>query len=430
MTDTLDLTSVLDTVLDHRTKGIPESAAPFRLGDIAGQGWNVLREVMPLPLMLLKRSALDHNAKVFGGYLKDNDLSLAPHGKTTMAPQIFSEQLANGAWGITAATVGQVQVMRHYGVPRVIMANQLVGRANIAAIASLINADPGFDFYTYVDSSEHLAHMDRHLSGTPLDRPLKLLIEVGAEGGRTGVRTQAEAEQVVQALGTADPARFRFAGVSAFEGAIPRVGEDPSIARDLARRVIDVARSVPADLTRDLDELILTGGGSSFFDVIADAYKQHGLDVPVRIVLRSGCYVTNDSGGTRAAQMKAAADPGRSWKSELKPALEVWSYVQALPEPGLGFLTMGKRDVPYDAGLPVPFARYRPGEGFLELGEAEIFSTNDQHAYVRLGAGTDWKVGDMIASGISHPCTAFDKWRFMPVVDDDYNVIDGVLTWF
>jgi len=152
--------------------------------------------------------------------------------------------------------------------------------------------------------------------------------------------------------------------------------------------------------------------------------------VPVRIVLRSGCYVTNDSGGTRAAQMKAAADPGRSWKSELKPALEVWSYVQALPEPGLGFLTMGKRDVPYDAGLPVPFARYRPGEGFLELGEAEIFSTNDQHAYVRLGAGTDWKVGDMIASGISHPCTAFDKWRFMPVVDDDYNVIDGVLTWF
>jgi len=224
MTDNLDLTSVMDTVLDHRTKGIPESASPFKLGDIARQGWNVLREDMPLPLMLLKRSALDHNAKVFGGYLKDNDLSLAPHGKTTMAPQIFSEQLANGAWGITAATVGQVQVMRHYGVPRVIMANQLVGRANIAAIAALINTDPGFDFYTYVDSVGHLAHMDQHLSGARLDRPLKLLIEVGAAGGRTGVRTMAEAEQVVQALAAADPARFRFAGIGVRRRDSPRRG--------------------------------------------------------------------------------------------------------------------------------------------------------------------------------------------------------------
>jgi D-serine dehydratase len=91
---------------------------------------------------------------------------------------------------------------------------------------------------------------------------------------------------------------------------------------------------------------------------------------------------------------------------------------------------MGKRDVPYDSGLPIPFKRYRPGHGFLHVGEATIFATNDQHAYVRLGADTDWQVGDLVASGVSHPCTAFDKWRFLPIVDDDYTVIDGVLTFF
>ena len=113
-----------------------------------------------------------------------------------------------------------------------------------------------------------------------------------------------------------------------------------------------------------------------------------------------------------------------------RPALEAWSYVQSRPEPDLALLSMGKRDVPYDAGLPAPFKLYRPGEGFRDLGSAEIFALNDQHAFVRLGADADWRVGDLVASGISHPCTAFDKWRFLPIVNDEYDVIDGVLTLF
>ena len=154
------------------------------------------------------------------------------------------------------------------------------------------------------------------------------------------------------------------------------------------------------------------------------------MDIPVRVLLRSGCYVTNDHGAYRTAQEEARHDPNRPWNAQFRPALEVWSYVQSLPEPGLGFLTMGKRDVPFDAGLPVPFKRYRPGTGFLDIGDCEIFNTNDQHAYVRFFPNSDWQVGDMICSGISHPCTAFDKWRFIPVVNDDYDVTDGVLTYF
>jgi D-serine dehydratase len=126
----------------------------------------------------------------------------------------------------------------------------------------------------------------------------------------------------------------------------------------------------------------------------------------------------------------ARNDPARPWKGELQPAMEVWAYVQSRPEADLALLTMGKRDAPHDAGLPIPFRRWRPGTGWLDCGAATVFSLNDQHAYVRLGPGADWQVGDMIGCGISHPCTAFDKWRFLPVVDDDYAVIDGVMTFF
>ena len=426
----MNIKTIPSIMLDARTKGVPGTAEPFALADIAQKNWNVLNEDLPLPLMVLKRSALDHNATVFADYLSAHDLSFAPHGKTTMAPQLYAEQLEHGAWGITAATVNQAQVMRHYGVARIILANQLVGRAHVLAVADMLNADPGFDFYCFIDSVAQLDNIARHLDGVTLARPIRLLLEVGVAGGRTGVRNHAEALALAAAISAADPGKFRFAGVAGFEGVVPGLDKSVGPVSNYAQRMVDIARELPPNLLDGLDEFILSGGGSSFFDLMADRFQTLSLPVPVRIVLRSGCYITTDNGGYKRSQDEAKADPARSWKSDLEPALEAWAYVQSRPEPDLAFLTMGKRDIPYDAGLPVPLKLYRPGVGFLDVGEAEIFATNDQHAYVRLKNGTDWQVGDLVASGISHPCTAFDKWRFVPVVDDDYTVTDGVMTFF
>lgn len=426
----MDLTQIRRTLLDGRTKGIPGSAVPFALHDIATQGWNILREDLPLPVMVLRRSALDQNAQVFGDYLTAHDLSFAPHGKTTMAPQLFAEQLGMGAWGITAATVQQAIVMHDAGVARVLLANQLIGRANVAAIATIINADPGFDFTTYVDSPAQLGHLLRHLEGIPLVRPINLLIEVGVMGGRTGLRSMAEAMVLAQALLDAPSDRVRFRGVAAFEGVVPGADTSDAPIRVFADNVVAIAAALPPALYADLDEFILTGGGSSHFDLIAAAFKTLHLPVPIRVILRSGCYVTHDNGAYEAAQSAARDDPARGWKGKLHPAIQIWAYVQSRPETDLALLTMGKRDAPHDAGLPVPVSRFRPGTGWLDAGDAKVFALNDQHAYVRLGEKSDWQVGDMIACGISHPCTAFDKWRFIPVVDDDYTVIDGMLTFF
>ncbi|MDB5474052.1 MAG: hypothetical protein JWP99_1355 [Devosia sp.] len=426
----MNLDALQQIVLDGRTKGIPANAPAFPLSEIGTKGWNVLHEDMPLPLMVLRRSALDHNASVFGNYVTSHGLSLAPHGKTTMSPRIFAEQLAGGAWGMTAATVNQVHVMHHYGVKRVLLANQLIGKAHLAGVQALINTDPQFEFYCFLDSSAQLDNMLRHLHGLDLARPIKVLLEIGAQGGRTGLRDHATALCLAQQLATSDPGLVKFAGLATFEGVVPGIDKDPMLLEPFAQSIVELARALPPNLLAGLDEFILSGGGSSYFDIIADRFATLALPMPVRVLLRSGCYVTNDSGAYKKAQDEAKHDPRRSWKSDLEPALEAWAYVQSIPEPGLAFLSMGKRDVPYDSGLPVPIKRYRPGAGFLPVGTATVFATNDQHAYVRLGSDANWQVGDLVASGISHPCTAFDKWRFLPVVDDDYTVIDGVLTFF
>lgn len=417
-------------ILDGRTKGVPGTAAPFRLGDIATRHWNVMAEDLPLPLLLLRRSRLDHNARVFGDYLEAKGLSLAPHGKTTMAPQIFEEQVANGAWGMTAATVQQALVMHHYGVRRIIMANQLIGKSAVESVSAMLRRDADLAFYCFVDSRAQLENVLRHLDREPPPRPIRLLLEVGVAGGRTGVRTSGEADALAAAIAAADRSRVRFAGVGAFEGVVPGIATDHDPVMAYAASVVEIASRLPSSLLDGLDEFILTGGGSGHFDIMAETFADLRLPVPVRVVLRSGCYVTNDSGAYFTAQETARKDPTRGWKSRLEPALEVWAYVQSRPEPTLALLTMGKRDAPYDAGLPIPFARHVPGAGSVPPGDAEIFAMNDQHAFVRLPADSDWQVGDMIGSGISHPCTAFDKWRFIPIVDDDYTVIDAVVTEF
>ncbi|WP_168770557.1 amino acid deaminase [Flavimaricola marinus] len=389
-----------------------------------------MAEDLPLPLMLLRRSHLDHNAQVFGDYLHSHELSLAPHGKTTMSPQIFDEQLRNGAWGITAATVQQARVMQHYGVQRIILANQLIGKSAIQSLVKMMQESPELELYCFVDSRAQLELMIAHMKDATPQRPIRLLLEIGVEGGRTGVRMPEQALDLVNAVAKADPSLIHFAGVAAFEGVVPGVADSDAPVIAYAQSVVDIANALPKSLLSGLKEFIVTGGGSGHFDIMGAAFARLTLPVPVRIVLRSGCYVTNDSGAYFSTQEAARKNPDRNWKSQLKPALEVWSYVQSRPEPTLALLTMGKRDAPYDAGLPTPFERFRPGKGHAAVGQAEIFAMNDQHAFVRLPEDSDWQVGDMIGSGISHPCTAFDKWRFIPVIDDDYNVINGVLTEF
>jgi D-serine dehydratase len=92
---------------------------------------------------------------------------------------------------------------------------------------------------------------------------------------------------------------------------------------------------------------------------------------------------------------------------------------------------MGGRDMPTDIELPIPLFHARNDTPPIKLeGEWRVTRSNDQHAYLSFPLGHDIAVGDFIGSGISHPCTAFDKWRSILVVDEDYRVVDAVQTYF
>jgi len=432
--DGLALASLDEQMLMPGDKGLPITES-LRQGAIGVQGWNVLHADTGFPVAVLKTEALKHNLAWMRAFCARHGVLLAPHGKTTMSPQLFGAQLANGAWGITLASATQVQVAHRFGVRRVLLANQLIAPTDIGAILALLRGDPDFECVVLADSLAGVARLAQAVEAHPLQRPLPILVELGLAGKRTGCRTPKEGLTVARAINGAPG--LLLAGFEGYEGLL--VSDDSEA--DL--RAVDAFLAQLVALAQSADdeglftgsEILLSAGGSSYFDLVARGFARVGsLSKPVKAILRSGCYLTSDHGlyQRHIRELNAREDE----KEGLRPALEVWSMVQSRPEPNLAILGMGKRDASYDADLPTPLCWHRPGPGVphpLPAGAA-IVKMNDQHAYLRLPEGhplcSELAVGDLVGCGISHPCTTFDKWKLLLEVDDSYAVRGAINTFF
>jgi len=417
---------VTDEIIDWWWKGFPAQAAGMTVSAFVADRPSLFAAGFNWPIATLRASAIDHNIDALATWCKDRGISHAPHGKTSMAPAIFARQIAAGAWAITAATPWQVRVFRACGVKRIVLANELVDAAFVRWLAAERATDPEFEFVCYVDSVAGVAILRDALDAVPngAGHPLDVLLEVGTPGGRTGCRTPDDVRAVARAVAACPT--LALVGVAGFEGPFGH-NRDAASLEGVARFV-----RLLADTLRELDgaELLdsrassymLSCGGSGHLDVVTAVLSEPlGCSRPVRAVLRSGAYATHDDGLYAETSSMAA---------QLRPALEVWCQVLSRPEPGLALLGAGRRDVSFDSGLPTPLWR-RPGSGgpLLPL-RATISQLNDQHAFVDIDESESLDVGDLVALGISHPCTTHDKWQLLPLLDDERRVIDCVRSYF
>ena len=402
---------------------LEESTAPEV---IAGLGWSLLREEVSLPAAVLQQDRVMHNLAWMQRFIAEYGLKLAPHGKTTMTPRLFEMQLEAGAWGITLATAQQTRAAYEHGVRRVLMANQLIGKGNMAIISRLLE-DKSFEFFCLVDSAAQVELLGAYFQER--GQRLQVLVELGVPGGRAGVRDEAQMEALLQES-ERWPGSLALCGVEVYEGVLDQ--EDG--IRAFLQRAVDVARRLADEDRFRRAPFVLSGAGSAWYDVVADVFAAAGMGDGVEIVLRPGCYLTHDIGVYREAQEKILVrNPiAHRMRSGLKPALQVWAYVQSIPEAQKAIITMGKRDAAFDLGLPLPEVHFRPGwEKPTETpAHWTVTKMMDQHAYLEIAEGDDLRVGDMIGFGISHPCLTFDKWRAVLMVDSDHRVVEVMQTFF
>jgi len=350
------------------------------------------------PLLTIDGSATANNVSVMRDWLGERGLQIAPHGKTTMAPQLWQQLLDGGAWGITLATAWQVQLARSFGIRRILLANELIDPVALRWLGVEL-ADPSFEFTCWVDSVEAVDFMRGGLAGAA--RAVDVVVELGA--GRTGAASVEDALAIAAAVDAAP--ELRLVGVGGYEGSAgtTRSEEDLDAVREYLSRIVAVHDAVEWTVTP-----IVTAGGSAYFDLVAEAFAP--LVGRATVILRSGAYQLHDEGFYRGITPL----PG------LRSAMHGWARVLSRPTPGLAILDGGKRDFPHDMDLP-------------STEHGTVLKLNDQHAYLpHVGAGP--AVGDVLRLGLSHPCTAFDKWRIIPVIEDadadDPVVVDLVRTYF
>jgi len=407
-------------------KGIGQIEQNATAEEIAGSGWNLLREDLSLPAAVLYRDKIEHNLRWMQQFIDAYGAKLAPHGKTTMAPKLFAMQLEGGAWGITLATAQQVRVAYRHGVRRVLMANQLVGKQNMRIIADMI-ADSTFEFYCLVDSATNVCQLGTIFRERGLK--IKVLIELGVEEGRCGVRDEEQLGRVMQALEEWRDA-VDLCGVELYEGVL----KDEENIRVFLRRACNTTKWMVQEGLVKRRPALISGAGSAWYDVVAEEFAAAGFGNTVEIVLRPGCYLTHDVGNYELQQQRILrSNPiAREMRSGLEPALHIWAYIQSIPERELAVVAMGRRDAAFDSGLPRPALHYRPGEAEPRVtpGHWETTKLMDQHGYLKIAAGDDVRVGDMIGFNISHPCLTFDKWRVLAMVDEKFDVVDIVGTYF
>ena len=421
------LRRVDESITDAIDKGLPDR--PVRLGEVDSYDWHLLSGKLPMPNLVLRRSALAHNIARMQAYCDHNGAWFSPHGKTSMAPKIFRDQLRAGAWAMTVANIPQLQVCLSFGIDRIYVANEMVTAYDASVLAQRLVDRPEAEIYVAVDSRAGIEVLANAVLLAGAKRPQRVLVDFGMAGGRCGVRTEAEAVALARLI-LVQPS-LELVGVHGYEGiAAGDTQEERLAAAD--RYLLDLqraARSIRA-LSHSVSPFLVTSGGSQYFDRVVELLGKKTLP-DCQLVLRSGGYVTHDS----SFFDKISPFGSQSWRpapgDRLVPAIEVWSTVLSQPEPGLAILGMGGRDMPTDIELPIPLFHSRSGIAPTRIeSDCRIIKSNDQHAYLSFPKGMDLAIGDLIGSGISHPCTAFDKWRSILVIDDDYRVVDAVRTYF
>lgn len=396
--------------LDQSTRGIP---AGVTVSDdaVSGHGWFPGDGGMALPVLTMDMGAFTANTDAFFDFADGHDALLAPHAKTPMIPELALSLVKRGAWGATVANPQQLNVILETGIRNVIVASPPGGAAGATQLARTTERFPGAEVHVFLDSVEGVTALNAALTKTSGSN-VHGLVEVGF--GRTGARTIERSKAVLDAI-LATGGAIRLSGVATYEAAAVTGAEPAEVT--LARLFDLVTETYEAILTKVTgdERIILTAGGSVYFDTVVQALNPlASRRANTSLILRSGAIFFSDDGLYQRA-FSAMAQRGLATQvaHAVRPVLSLWAEVLSRPEDGLAIAGFGMRDAPNDQGLPVVRRVFRDGTAL----DADVASgvrvdrLNDQHAFLTGPLVDRLQVGDILELGISHPCTALQRWR-------------------
>lgn len=310
---------------------------------------------LPGPALIVDRAAVERNAARMAKHAAELGVALRPHIKAHKCAELAQIQLQHGAAGVTTATAAEAVAMAEAGVDDVFVANQVVDRAALAALARSAQRAA---VTVAVDDPRQIA-LAAH-AAEAAGSTIGILVEVDVGMGRCGVRLP---EEVVPLARAAERQRhLRFRGICGYEGHC--VDEPDRAIRH--RQVVEASGKLAAALQAlEADGMraeVVSAGGTGTYDLVAEE--------PNVSELQAGSYLLMD-------EYHAVVTP------EFELALTVLSSVISKHE-DLVVVDAGRKAISSDLA-PIRLLGH----------DAEMLFSHEEHSGFRvLGDGPD--VGDRV----------------------------------
>jgi 3-hydroxy-D-aspartate aldolase len=322
-------------------------------------------EAIETPALIVELDALERNIARMAAFGQQSGMRIRPHAKTHRCPAIAAKQVAAGAVGICAQTVGEAEVLVEAGITDVLVTNEVLARGKLVRLARLAGQAR---VALICDSGEGVAAASRAAAEHGVE--LGALVEIDVGMGRCGVLPGVPARELAQRIANAPNLAFR--GLQAYHGRaqhLPRHADRQGAIQEAAEAVRETLGALDQ---AGLSAEIVGGAGTGTFRLEAAA----GLWTE----LQPGSYVFMDR---EYAEIEGAV-------GQPEPEFEHSLFVLA------GVISRSETRAVADAGL-----KSLSGEKGLPLlrdvAGAEVIGLSDEHSVIVPAPGSpQLRLGDRV----------------------------------
>lgn len=302
------------------------------------------------PALIIDGEVTLRNLNRLADYGVQHELDIRPHTKTHKSRQLADLQIGLGAVGLTAAKVGEAELMSEVA-DDILLGYPAIDPARTKRLAHLAKH---VTLRVAIDSVEGIK-----LLGAAANRAkatIGILVNLDVGMGRTGVQTPSESLKLAQLIDAT--AGLRLDGLFCYPGHIQQPPGEQADALDAVSRKL--GHTLDLWGSHGLEARIVSGGSTP------TAYQSHL--VPEYTEIRPGTYIYNDMNGVRGGFCQLEDCTAR-----------IVCTVVSTAVPGQVVIDAGTKTLTSDKCGPAPDS----GHGYIvEYPEAVINKLTEEHGQV------------------------------------------------
>lgn len=222
---------------------------------------DINKDVLPTPCMVVDLDLFDKNVKTMADQCKATKLHVRPHVKIHKSVDVARRQIAQGAIGLTVATMAEAELMSNAGIKHVLWTKQPASVNNVSRAVALSKKDPTFMFV--VDDPQVVDWVEQ--AAAAKNTRLKIAVSVFAGMTRQGIANGQPAVELAQKV--ASSKRMQFEGFMAYSGGAAHTKNWQARRKKSTDDLAGVRETVELAKKAGLPVNIVSGGSTGTYNI-------------------------------------------------------------------------------------------------------------------------------------------------------------------